>query len=528
MGKGVDTSYGSAKPDDAFESNAKRLPVGRCRLASARTAGRRVSQLGLALLAGLGFLAPMLAAADVDYECVVDGRTVQRTQEDNGRVADASGHPWHVALFKGRSFGCSGVLLGAEWVLTAGRCVADVSPADLAVGYGEGDLRDFGTAERYTVREVLVHPAYDPAATMKNDIALLRLAVPVASARNSYANLPLEAETAALERSGTCAVVTGWFDGGYTWTVSDSALLRAHHGSIVAVGEGMDDSGICVSGPRTLDFNAVSGGVVTVGGLANRPRWLVGIGSPEPGACGDGALRSGLGAMRVMRVAHYREWIESIVARPREWEWRSPLGMEFVWVPAGTFVMGSPADEEGRVFDEGPMHEVRISQGFWMGKYEVTLEEWWAVMGESPYYPYACGSPCPVANVSWDDVQEFIRRLNKREFASGYRYRLPTEAEWEYAARAGASGAHYRKQHEKANGWGLHRMLTSVDEWTADWYGQYPSGTVTDPRGPGEGWGRVRRGGPSSRWSNRRFAARRLNSPGYSSKSIGFRLVRTE
>ena len=521
MGKGVDTSYGSAKPDDAFESNAKRLTVGRRRLASARIAGRRVSQLGLALLAGLGFLAPMLAAADVDYECVVDGRTVQRTQEDNGRVADASGHPWHVALFKGRSFGCSGVLLGAEWVLTAGRCVADVSPADLAVGHGEGDLLDFGTAERYTVREVLVHPAYDPAATMKNDIALLRLAVPVASARNSYANLPLEAETAALERSGTCAVVTGWFDGAYRRTVSDSAPLRAHHGSIVAVGEGMDDSGICVSRSRTLDSNAIPGGVVTVGGLANRPRWLVGIGSPEPGACGDGALRSGLGAMR---VAHYREWIESIVARPREWEWRSPLGMEFVWVPAGTFVMGSPAGEEGRVFHEGPMHEVRISRGFWMGKYKVTRSAWYEVMGSD----YLWSASNARVHISWDEVQEFIRRLNDRESASGYEYRLPTEAEWEYAARAGASGAHYGELHERANGWGLHDMLGRLWEWTADWYGQYPSGTVTDPRGPGEGWGRVRRGGPSSLWSNRRFAARGLNSPGYSSKSIGFRLVRTE
>ena len=469
----------------------------------------------------------MLAAADVDYECVVDGRTVQRPQEYYGRVADASRHPWHVALFKGESFGCNGVLLSAEWVLTAGRCVADVSPADLAVGYGEGDLVDFGTAERYAVREVHVHPAYDPAATMKNDIGLLRLAVPVASARNSYANLPLEDETAALDRPGTCAVVTGWFTiGAYEKRPYDySAPLRAHHGSIFAVGGGTDDSGICVSGSRTRYDSTVAGGVVTVGGLANRPRWLVGIGSPEPGACGDGALRSGLGAMR---VAHYRKWIESIVARPREWEWRSPLGMYFVWVPAGTFVMGSPAGEEGRVFHEGPMHEVRISRGFWMGKYEVTQWAWKEVMG-SDYWGYASK---PRADVSWDEVQEFIRRLNERESASGYEYRLPTEAEWEYAARAGASGAHYGELHERANGWGLHDMLGSLWEWTADWYGQYPSGTVADPRGPGEGWGRVRRGG-SSWWDgsllrNGRFAARGLNSPGYSSHSIGFRLVRTE
>ena len=120
--------------------------------------------------------------------------------------------------------------------------------------------------------------------------------------------------------------------------------------------------------------------------------------------------------------------------------WRSPLGMEFAWIPAGKFEMGSPEGEAGPDGDER-QHEVTLSQGFWMGRYEVTQGEWEAVMGSNPSYFHVCGSRCPVEFVSWDEVQEFIRSLNARESGRGYRYRLPTEAEWEYAARAGSMGA---------------------------------------------------------------------------------------
>ena len=226
--------------------------------------------------------------------------------------------------------------------------------------------------------------------------------------------------------------------------------------------------------------------------------------------------------------------------------WTSPLGMEFVGIPAGSFVMGSPEDEAGRYSNE-VQHEVRISRGFWMGRYEVTQGEWEAVMGENPSYFGVCGARCPVEMVSWDDVQEFIRRLNERESGSGYEYRLPTEAEWEYAARAGTTGARHGELDEiawysgnsgdethpvgekRANAWGLHDMLGNVGEWTADWYGDYPTGSVTDPEGPDTGSYRVFRGGGWSDFARLvRSALRYAYSPGGRSRNFGFRLVRTE
>ena len=259
--------------------------------------------------------------------------------------------------------------------------------------------------------------------------------------------------------------------------------------------------------------------------------------------------------------------------------WESPLGMEFAWVPAGRFVMGSPDGEEGRDGNE-VQHEVRISEGFWMGRYEVTQGEWEEVMGSNPSMIKACGPRCPVEQVSWFDAEEFIRRLNRREAGSGYAYRLPTEAEWEYAARAGSTGAtpegelrilgknnapvldgqawyagnagvtyasgrdcskFEETQYEvgrcgthpvglkRGNAWGLYDMLGSVWEWTGDWYGAYPSGMVTDPRGPSTGSDRVARGGG---WRGLarvvRSADRSYASPGDRSHDIGFRLVRTK
>ena len=226
--------------------------------------------------------------------------------------------------------------------------------------------------------------------------------------------------------------------------------------------------------------------------------------------------------------------------------WMNSLGMEFVWIPAGNFLMGSPEDEEGR-FPGERQHEVRISEGFWMNKYEVTQGEWEAVMRANPSHFSDCGPRCPVERVSWVDTQEFIRRLNSRESGRGYVYRLPTEAEWEYAARAGTPGARYgeldviawysansgRSTHpvgqKRPNMWGLHDMLGNVWEWVGDWYAEYPSGPVTDPGGSESGSRRVDRGG--SWGSNARYvrSARRRNiSPGLRSPSIGFRLIRTE
>ena len=219
-----------------------------------------------------------------------------------------------------------------------------------------------------------------------------------------------------------------------------------------------------------------------------------------------------------------------------------PAGMEFVWIPAGKFRMGSTSSEA--FDDEQPMTQVRISRGFWLGKYEVTQTEWEAVMGSNPSSFNGCGH-CPVEEVSWNDVQDFISRLNAQEGREVYR--LPAEAEWEYAARAGTKGDRYgdldaiawygdtsgRRTHpvggKAPNAWGLHDVLGNVVEWVGDWYGDYIGGSVTDPQGPGSGPGRVIRGGcwvgaaKHSRTSNRN-----VSPPDVRYDFLGFRLLRTQ
>lgn len=184
-------------------------------------------------------------------------------------------------------------------------------------------------------------------------------------------------------------------------------------------------------------------------------------------------------------------------------------GIQFVWVPPGEFLMGSaiPPDFLGL-----EPTRVRISRGFWLGQYEVTQSEWQAVMGTNPSYFSGCGR-CPVEQVSWEDAQAFIRSLNGR--AAGKRYRLPTTAEWEYAARAGRVGDRHRDAdvdaiawhagnsegrpqsagRKEPNAWGLHDMLGNVMEWVQDWHWRYPGASLTDPTGPGSGSYRVNRGG---------------------------------
>ena len=226
--------------------------------------------------------------------------------------------------------------------------------------------------------------------------------------------------------------------------------------------------------------------------------------------------------------------------------WMNSLGMEFVWIPAGNFLMGSPMDEEDHSYIER-QHEVRISAGYWMKKHEVTQGEWVVVMGTNPSYFSDCGPRCPVEEVSWDDTQEFIRRLNSRESGSGNVYRLPTEAEWEYAARAGTPGARYGEigtiswylansggsthpvGQKRPNAWGLHDMLGNVWEFVGDWFDGYPSGPVTDPGGPESGSIRVYRGG-SYLFPARfvRSAYRNYGSLSTRRYDIGFRLIRTE
>ena len=228
--------------------------------------------------------------------------------------------------------------------------------------------------------------------------------------------------------------------------------------------------------------------------------------------------------------------------------------MEFVWVPAGEFRMGS----SGRMADEDeiPVTRVRIRHGFWLGKHQVTQGQWEAVMGGNPSRFKEYDRDWPVENVSWDDVQAFATKLNGG--LGGRPYRLPTEAEWEYAARAGTTTdthagdlakprgsdpvlneiAWYRENSRGRtqpvgqmgpNALGLHDMLGNVWEWVEDRYGEYAGGMVTDPRGPASGSYRVFRGGSSNAYARLcRSAIRGGVSPDYRSPYLGFRLLRTE
>lgn len=216
-------------------------------------------------------------------------------------------------------------------------------------------------------------------------------------------------------------------------------------------------------------------------------------------------------------------------------------GMEFVPVPGGCFPMG---DSVGNGFHwEQPVHVACVND-FAMAKTEVTQKQWQQVMGDNPSEFSSCGADCPVEMVSWDDVQAFIRKLNRQ---TGRAYRLPTEAEWEYAVRNGsrgensgegseldavawteqnAAGMPHRVASLQANGLGIHDLKGNVWEWVQDWYGPYQNGRQENPVGPSSGTFRVFRGGS---WSHgpghSRAAIRFYNSPTTRTNFLGFRLV---
>ena len=216
--------------------------------------------------------------------------------------------------------------------------------------------------------------------------------------------------------------------------------------------------------------------------------------------------------------------------------------IEFVRIPAGTFRMGSKS--KLAVANERPQMKVRISRAFEIGKYEVTQLEWWEVMGGRN--PSSQCRRCPITGVSWNEVQEFIRILNQAA-GQGTLIRLPTEAEWEYAARAGTKGERYAADldaiawhsgnsggrvhqvgEKQPNAFGLHDMLGNAWEWVQDWYGPYPGSSVTDPDGPNSGSARVVRGcGWGYGASNCRTAYRYAYAPSNRSGILGFRLART-
>jgi formylglycine-generating enzyme required for sulfatase activity/serine/threonine protein kinase len=231
--------------------------------------------------------------------------------------------------------------------------------------------------------------------------------------------------------------------------------------------------------------------------------------------------------------------------------------LELVLIPAGEFMMGSPDSEQGRDSGEGPLHPVRISRAFYMGKYEVTQAQWQAVMGTNPSWFSNTGGgkdkvsgastvTLPVDTVSWDECQEFCRKASQK---TGKTVRLPTEAEWEYACRAGSTGrfcfgdsdeqlgayAWHRsnsglKTHpvggKQANAWGLYDMHGNVWEWCQDWYGPYLSDAQENSSGPNSGTNRVLRGGC---WHSSAVYCRSANRGKYASANRdgyhGFRVV---
>lgn len=234
----------------------------------------------------------------------------------------------------------------------------------------------------------------------------------------------------------------------------------------------------------------------------------------------------------------------TVKVAPKEGDnFTNSLGMKFVFIEPGTFMMGSPISESQRGSDE-TQHQVMLTKGYWMQTTEVTQGQWKAVMGSTP--SSSKRDDLPVEMVSWDDVQDFIIKLNQR--GDKITYNLPTEAQWEYAARAGSSSrycfgdsenelenyAWYFNSSGEAdsvgqklpNAWGLYDMYGLVSEWCQDWSGDYPSDSVTDPTGPSTGSFRVTRGG---NWGlEARYCRSASRSTWHADKGaigIGFRLA---
>jgi formylglycine-generating enzyme required for sulfatase activity len=224
----------------------------------------------------------------------------------------------------------------------------------------------------------------------------------------------------------------------------------------------------------------------------------------------------------------------------RAGEVREYGGIEMVWCPPGGFLMGSPEDEVDR-FDNETQHRVTLTNGFWMAKTETTQGQWERVMGENP--SGFSGEDLPVETVNWDDVQGWLEKMNeKAPLPSGWKWALPTEAQWEYACRAGTERAFAGDLDEmawygensgsttnpvgtkQANAWGLHDMHGNVWEWCSDWYGDYSSGSSSDPTGATTGDFRVFRGGSwLSVARGCRSAYRAGYSPDFRGRRLGFR-----
>jgi len=226
------------------------------------------------------------------------------------------------------------------------------------------------------------------------------------------------------------------------------------------------------------------------------------------------------------------------------------LGMTFRLIPAGTFVIGSPTDELGRNSNEA-QYTVTFTDSFYMQTTEVTQGQWEMVMNDNPSSFTDCGHNCPVETISWQDSEIFITTLNAMGEGS---YTFPTEAQWEYAARAGSNKAFangdisstitdsnldamgwynsnsnatpHAVAQKQANAWGLYDMHGNIWEWCHDWYGAYPTGSVVDPVGPSSGSYWVMRGGGWNYDAQNCRSAERNSGSGFNG-NVGLRLLRT-
>jgi formylglycine-generating enzyme required for sulfatase activity len=243
------------------------------------------------------------------------------------------------------------------------------------------------------------------------------------------------------------------------------------------------------------------------------------------------------------RLLEAQKAARSSYASPSAKNLINTIGMKFVQIEAGEFFMGCSSGKSG-LYDEETRHKVKLTKGFLIAATTITQKQWQAVMGTNPSRYKFDGHP--VEQVSWEDAAEFCRNLSLKE---GRHYRLPTEAEWEYACRAGTktvysfgddpkelgeyawftyntsfSGTRPVGQ-KKPNAWGLHDMHGNVYEWCADWHDDYPQAEVTNPTGPDEGKGRIIRGGNWSDFAESCTSAHRNgDDPGSRKDFIGFRV----
>lgn len=226
---------------------------------------------------------------------------------------------------------------------------------------------------------------------------------------------------------------------------------------------------------------------------------------------------------------------------------KNGISIDMVRVEAGTFMMGATSEMQNPWDNEKPVHQVTLTNDYYIGKYEVTQALWWAVMGSNP--SNFKGENHPVKNVSWNDCHDFIRMLN---ILTGKHFRLPTEAEWEYAARGGRKSKGYQYSGSNSlsdiawyadnsgstthavgtkepNELGIYDMSGNVWEWCQDWYDSYTSSSQTNPTGAASGSRRVFRGGSWLYYAGSCRSSNRYDvTPDYRSNNLGFRLVLSE